>query len=43
MARPQPSERHREQRTKNKVLLILLLSFCAIVYLVFITRAGLLG
>lgn len=43
MARPQPSERHREQRKKNKMLLIALLTFCAIVYVVFITRAGLLG
>ena len=43
MARPQPSERHREQRIKNKIVLIALLSLCAIVYLVFITRAGLLG
>jgi len=43
MARPQPSERHRQQRTKNKMVLIALLAFCAIVYVVFITRAGLLG
>ncbi len=43
MARREYSERHREQRVKNRVVLIGLLAFCAVFYLVFITRAGLLG
>lgn len=43
MARREYSERHREQRSKNKMVLIALLAFCAIVYVVFVTRAGLLG
>jgi len=43
MARPDLSERHRTQRVKNITVLIVLVSFCIIFYLVFITRAGLLG
>ena len=43
MARPQPNERHRQQRSKNRMVLIALLAFCAIIYVVFITRAGFLG
>jgi hypothetical protein len=43
MVRHEYSERHRAQRSKNKMVLIALLSFCAIVYVVFITRAGMLG
>jgi hypothetical protein len=43
MVRRGYSERHREQSSKNKMILVALLAFCAIVYVVFITRAGLLG
>jgi hypothetical protein len=43
MARRELSERHREQRTKNFLVLGGLIAFCVILYLVFITRAGLLG
>jgi len=43
MARRELSERHRTQRVKNNAVLIGLISFCVIIYLVFITRAGLLG
>ena len=43
MARQELSERHRTQRVKNYSVLIGLISFCVIFYLVFITRAGLLG
>lgn len=43
MARRELSERHRAQRVKNYVVLGILLSFCVVFYLVFITRAGLLG
>jgi hypothetical protein len=43
MARREYSERHREQRGKNQAVLLALLAFCVIFYLVFITRAGLLG
>mgnify|MGYP003642464374 CR=1 FL=1 len=43
MARREYSERHRTQRVKNNAVLIGLLALCVIFYLVFITRAGLLG
>jgi hypothetical protein len=43
MARREYSERHRTQRVKNIAVLIGLLAFCVIFYVVFITRAGLLG
>ena len=43
MARPEQSQRHREQRVKNFTVLIVLLSLGVIFYLVFIARAGLLG
>lgn len=43
MARLHSSDRHRQQRSKNRMVLIALLAFCAIIYVVFITRAGLLG
>ena len=43
MARRHISERHRTQRVKNYAVLIALLSLCVVFYLVFVTRAGLLG
>jgi hypothetical protein len=43
MARRHYSERHRTQRVKNYAVLIVLVSLCIIFYVVFITRAGLLG
>ncbi len=43
MARRELSQRHREQRGKNRAVLFALLAFCVVFYLVFITRAGLLG
>lgn len=43
MARREYSERHRTQRVKNNAVLIGLLAFCVIFYVVFVTRAGLLG
>jgi hypothetical protein len=42
MARREYSERHRQQRRKNYALLAVLVGFCVIFYLVFVTRAGLL-
>lgn len=42
MAKREYSEMHRRQRGKNYALLAVLVAFCVIFYLVFITRAGLL-
>lgn len=42
MARREYSERHRQKRAKNYALLAVLVGFCVVFYLVFITRAGLL-
>jgi len=43
MSGRQYSERHRRQRVKNYAVLAAILSFCVIVYVVFIVRSGGMG
>ncbi|MHA1565631.1 MAG: hypothetical protein ACTSX7_09995 [Alphaproteobacteria bacterium] len=40
MTRPDNSDRHKQQRAKNRAVMFLLLGIMALLYLLFLARAG---